>query len=72
MSHNSNNNNNDVKSKEECVKEEKNNENLEDLLRNLHKQIKSTKWLEENNAEKFEQENPELIKAWNEAINKTS
>ena len=51
-----------------------NEENLEDLLKNLHKQIKTTKWLEVNSAEKFEQENPELIKAWNEAIsnNKSS
>ena len=65
MTHNNNNNNvNNVKNKED---EEDNN--LEDLLRNLHKQIKTTKWLEENNAEKFEKENPDLIKAWNEAIN---
>ena len=46
-----------------------NEKNLEDLLKDLHRQIKSTNWLEVNNAQKFEQENPELIKAWNEAIN---
>ncbi len=47
-----------------------NEENLEDLLKNLHKQIKTTNWLEENNVEKLEKENPELLKAWNDAINK--
>jgi hypothetical protein len=40
---------------------------LEDLLRQLHGQIKSSNWLETNN-NKLEQENPELIKAWKDAI----
>jgi hypothetical protein len=41
---------------------------LEDLLRQLHGQIKSSNWLE-TNTNKLEQENPELLKAWKDAIN---
>lgn len=41
---------------------------LEDLLRQLHGQIKSSNWLE-TNTNRLEQENPELIKAWKDAIN---
>lgn len=41
---------------------------IEDLLKQLHGQIKSSDWLKENTAEKFENENPELIKAWKEAL----
>lgn len=47
------------------------NDNLEDLLKVLHKQIKSSdgNWLKEE-ANKLEQENPELIKGWNNEIAK--
>jgi hypothetical protein len=43
---------------------------LESLVRTLHNQIKSSNWLDVNNASKFEQENPELMKAWNEEVEK--
>lgn len=42
--------------------------NLENLLRQLHSQIKSSDWLQTNTADKFEQENPDLIKAWKQEI----
>jgi hypothetical protein len=42
--------------------------NLENLLRQLHMQIKSSDWLQTNTADKFEQENPDLIKAWKQEI----
>ncbi len=42
---------------------------IEDLLRTLHGQIKTSTWLQENTANKLEQENPDLIKAWKQAIN---
>ena len=47
------------------------NENvqIEDLLRTLHGQIKTSDWLQENTANKLEQDNPDLIKAWKEAAN---
>jgi hypothetical protein len=41
---------------------------LEDLLRQLHGQIQTSGWLEVNTANKLEEENPELIKAWKDAI----
>ena len=41
---------------------------IEDLLRQLHGQIKSSDWLQTNTADKLEQENPELIRAWKDAI----
>lgn len=43
-------------------------DNIEDLLRQLHGQIKSSDWLQNNTADKLEKENPELIKAWKEAL----
>ncbi|CAF0868651.1 unnamed protein product [Brachionus calyciflorus] len=49
--------------------EDSNQSNIEDLLRQLHGQIKSSDWLEVNNSSKLENENPELIKAWKDAIN---
>jgi len=42
--------------------------NLENLLRQLHNQIKSSDWLQTNTADKFEQENPDLVKAWKQEI----
>jgi hypothetical protein len=42
--------------------------NLEDLLKQLHGQIRTSGWLEQNTANKLEEQNPELIKAWKEAI----
>jgi hypothetical protein len=48
------------------------NDPIEELLRTLHGQIKTSEWLNEN-TNKLESENPELIKAWKEAVNsKTS
>ena len=48
------------------------NENkLENLLRQLHGQIQTSNWLEHNTANKLEEKNPELIKAWKEAIDET-
>ena len=48
------------------------NDPIEDLLRTLHGQIKTSEWLNEN-TNKLENENPELIKAWKEAVDaKTS
>ncbi len=41
---------------------------IEELLRTLHGQIKSSNWLESNTAGKLEEQNPELIKAWKNAI----
>ena len=41
---------------------------LETLLQQLHGQIRNSGWLEKNTAEKLEEENPQLIKAWKEAI----
>ena len=43
-------------------------EGIENLLRQLHGQIKSSDWLQTNTADKLEQENPELIKAWKDAL----
>jgi hypothetical protein len=43
-------------------------ENLEDLVAILHRQIKTSGWLEVNNAESFEKANPDLAKAWNDEI----
>ncbi len=43
-------------------------EQLEDLLRRLHGQIKTSGWLETNNAVQLENENPELIKAWKNEV----
>ena len=40
---------------------------LEDLLRTLHTQIKTSEWVSVN-TNKLENENPELIKAWKDAI----
>jgi hypothetical protein len=47
------------------------NDNLEDLLKVLHKQINSTggNWIKQE-ATKLEQENPELIEGWNNEITK--
>lgn len=44
-----------------------NQDQIEDLLRTLHGQIKSSEWLNEN-TNKLENENPGLIKAWKEAV----
>lgn len=41
---------------------------IESLLKQLHGQIKTSDWLEKNTANNLEEENPELIKAWKEAI----
>lgn len=46
----------------------KEDDGIENLLRQLHGQIKSSNWLETNTAVKLEEENPELIKAWKTAI----
>ena len=48
--------------------QEENRDPIEDLLRQLHGQIKSSNWLESNTAGKLEEQNPELIKAWKDAI----
>ena len=48
--------------------QEENRDPIEDLLRQLHGQIKSSNWLESNTAVKLEEQNPELIKAWKDAI----
>ena len=37
-------------------------ENLEDLVRTLHRQIQDSDWLKENTAEKWMADNPELAK----------
>ena len=37
-------------------------ENLEDLVRALHRQIQGSDWLKENTAEKWMTDNPELAK----------
>jgi hypothetical protein len=42
---------------------------IEDLLRTLHGQIRTTNWVEEN-TNKLKTENPELIEAWKDEINK--
>lgn len=42
-------------------------EGLEDLLRKLHGQIKSSDWLVKNTTSNLEKENPELVRAWKEA-----
>ena len=39
-------------------------ESLEDLVRALQRQIKDSDWLQENTAEKWASENPELAKAF--------
>lgn len=41
---------------------------IEDLLRTLHGQIRTTNWVEENES-RLKSENPELIAAWKSAIN---
>ena len=41
---------------------------IEDLLRQLHGQIKATDWLEKNTADTFQEQNPDLVKAWKDAI----
>ena len=43
-------------------------DNLENLLRQLHGQITNSDWLQINTATKLEHENPELIQAWKNAI----
>ena len=48
-----------------------NQDNIEDLLRTLHGQIKTSEWAQENE-KKLNNENPELIKAWKEAIDESS
>jgi hypothetical protein len=52
-----------------AMENNKNDDNLEDLLRTLHNQIHTSDWLQANTANKLEHENPDLIKAWKEAIN---
>lgn len=47
--------------------EEAPKDGLEDLLRTLHNQIKTSDWLEKNTATLMEKENPDLIRAWKEA-----
>ena len=37
-------------------------ENLEDLVRTLHRQIQASDWLKENTAEKWMADNPDLAK----------
>ena len=39
-------------------------ENLDDLVRTLHRQMQSSDWLKENTAEKWMAENPELAKGF--------
>lgn len=56
--------------KNEEEQQQQQEQGLENLLKNLHKQIKTSDWLSVNTVEKIEKENPELIKAWNEEINK--
>ncbi|XP_068673668.1 1-aminocyclopropane-1-carboxylate synthase-like protein 1 isoform X1 [Montipora foliosa] len=47
-------------------------ESLEELIRGLHRQIKDSDWLQENTAEKWAAENPELAKAFlNQNANQT-
>ena len=48
--------------------QEENRDPIEDLLRQLHGQIKSSNWLESNTAGKLEEQNPELIKECKDAI----
>lgn len=43
-------------------------DDIEDLLKQLHGQIKTSNWLATNTVNKLEEENPELIKAWKDAI----
>jgi hypothetical protein len=45
---------------------------IEDLLRQLHGQIKTSDWLEKNTANSFQEQNPDLVKAWKDAINSES
>jgi hypothetical protein len=49
-------------------KEEGGEQQIESLLRQLHGQIKTSDWLAKNTADKLEEENPELIKAWKKAV----
>lgn len=51
----------------QAAKEAPNPNDIEDLLRQLHGQIKSSDWIQENQ-NRMEKENPELIKAWKNAI----
>lgn len=44
---------------------------LEDMMRMLHKQIKSSDWLQQNTAEKWVAENPQLAKDYMEAAKKS-
>lgn len=41
---------------------------LEDLVKQLKGQINSSGWLDVNTAGKLEEQNPDLIKAWKEAV----
>lgn len=62
-------NNLSTNNSEPTLRDDANQEDqLEDLLRQLHGQIKSSNWLDTNTASKLEQENPELISAWKSAI----
>lgn len=47
-----------------------NQDNIEDLLRTLHGQIKTSEWAQQNE-KKLINENPELIKAWKDAIDES-
>lgn len=44
--------------------ESEDGESLEDLVRTLHQQIKSSDWLKENTAEKWMEDNPKLAEAF--------
>ena len=48
-----------------------NQDPIEELIRTLHGQIKTSEWINENTS-KLEAENPELIKAWKEAVSDAS
>jgi hypothetical protein len=41
---------------------------LEALLSRLHGQIKTSDWLSVNTADKLQSENPELLRAWQQAV----
>ncbi|CAG5135961.1 unnamed protein product, partial [Candidula unifasciata] len=47
-------------------------ETLEELLTTLGQQINNSDWLQQNTAEKFAEENPEVAKAFQDAASKSS
>lgn len=66
--------NSNLETNQEIQKQQTNQNEIqiEDLLRQLHSQIRSGDWLTQNTANKLENENPELIKAWKEAVNNSN